>query len=219
MQQDESRPWTMIPNPLGFPDLYAQSRSAIVAPTKLKSYDPTTGLSVKRPRVPQRKVPYAKDWLGRSFTKGDLLLGTGGSENIFFEVDEILLDDSLGQPYLDDCGGILVDTNDSNVYQLGNNRRDRTTIQLIDPSWIGTQLGLVLDPNPHFHHYYRDVPSNFRGAHFQSFKVRAKPISGDKRRSLTQNQITVVGEPLDRRTLELYLAAKEVPLVGDPIKF
>jgi len=206
MSPNDQRPWEQIPNPFGFLPVSEQ----------LKQIHSPQG-----PGSGKRTAPFAKDWLGQSFTKGDLLIGTRLQSNGLFEVDEIVLDDGKGNPYQGYSYGLHLNTRDHQLYwashpydPLKNARL--TAVQLIDPSWISPHLGLFA---PSRRSFYYDIPPEFTALAFQSFRVRVKPVDGDpKRRSLGPDQITAVGgAPLTRELSELHLQALKIPFLGDPI--
>jgi hypothetical protein len=210
MSAANQKPWDQIPNPFNFPPLEQQVKQ-IQRLQKVAS-----GV--------QRKTPFGKDWLGQSFTRGDLVLGTGGSDNSFFEVEDVILDDGKGNPYTEYSYHLYLEQSTQSVYQVTMDydpfqRIRREFIQLVDPEWIGTHIGLLIVYSP-YHSNYKKLPQDFEPLTLQSFKVRAKPLTGDsKRRSLTPSQITVMGKaPLTRELTEHYLAARETPLLGDPIE-
>ena len=209
MSTASQKPWDQIPNPFNFPPLEQQVK-------QIQQLQPAAGSA-------QRKAPFGKDWLGQSFAKGDLILGTGGSDNSFFEVEEIILDDGKGRPYEEYEFRLYLEQSTQRVYWISWDydyaaRDNREFIQLVDPEWIGTHLALLLLPETH--RRFKKLPKDFALLTLQSCKIRAKPLAGDgKRRSLTPSQITVMGKaPLTRELTEHYLAAKKIPLVGDRIE-
>lgn len=203
-----NRPWEDLPNPYRFPPLWEQAQNIYTAPPDI----------YRQPRgVFQRTSPVGRDWLGVGFQKGDILLANVKNENELFEVDEIFLDDSRGQPY-SRGGNLAVEKSSNEIFLVGFQRqpgpgvyRSFTTLQRIDRDWIGTHLGVVVyDGTP------GGLDASFAEIRLQTFRVRCKPLGGGKKRNLSQDQITVFGQDLDRNLLEPYLASRAIPFIGDP---
>ena len=210
----EDRPWLSIPNPFGFEPLYEQVKHIYQSPPR--GYSKPKG-------VKQRTAPLGRDWLGAGFQKGDVVQGTVSGTTELLVVEEIFLDDGKGQPYTwnthlvlqKSSGRILQAVNRWNYN--GSQRQHTLEIQPVEMSWIGNHLGLV-SLNSSLH---QGLDDDYVALAFQTFRVRCKPLVNSKwttnaKRSLTQGQVTVIGQDSDRSLLELRLNCRDVPLMGEP---
>lgn len=209
----DRKPWLDIPNPFGFMPLYEQINH--IYPMPAPNYS-----GAKPKGVHRRTAPIGRDWLGVGFQKGDLILGSVRNTNELLEVDEIFLDDGRGNPYSDSHTNLVLQKSTGRVLRFSrewNSSKNTTTVRLqpVDMSWIGNHLGLLGSDNA------KNLGDDFIDLSFQTFRVRAKALvtrswdSGAKR-SLTQHQVTVLGQDADRGLIDLRLACDEIPLIGNP---
>lgn len=203
------RPWESLPNPFCFATLAEVAKSVHQHPR----YDPN---APSTPQV-QRSSPVGRDWLGAGFQAGDLVLASSGGTSSIFEVDEIFLDDSEGSPYIERTNNLVINRDTLEVFHAKEIRRDPNYNRIltpVDPTWIGTHMGLVRTNNRNHWH----LGHQFETLVYQSLRVRAKPFGAKgspKKRSFAQKHLTVYGEALSRETLERMVLSKEVPLLNN----
>lgn len=152
--------------------------------------------------------------MGVGFQQGDLVLASSSQTLAIFEVDTIFLDDSVGRPYLhNQFGGLVLHTATGEILNAGY-RAGKTELQAVDPTWIGTHLGLVSleDQLPP-----RDLGDDFKRIVFQSYRVRVKPVgqtADNKKRNFPQEHITVFGSHMSKDTIERLIDSRKIPVVN-----
>lgn len=202
-----AEPWKHLPNPFGFPEIGEQAQHI---------HYPMTPIPGSKTKAVQRTSPYAKDWLGVLFSKGDLVLTRTSDIHKIMEVEEIFLDDARGNPYTADYyHRLAVHKASGLLYIVETQWQGPTVLKEVDPSWIGYHLGLVARK--------RDVllPPEFESVEGQGYRARCMPIDGNiysARKSIEQKHLSVFGVQIDRATTELYQAARVLPLTGREIK-
>lgn len=209
----DEKPWLNLPNPFGFMPLYDQINHIYPIPKVNYSSSKPKGLR-------RRTVPVGKDWLGVGFQKGDIVLGTVRGSNELLVVDEIFLDDGSGRPYSSHTNLVLQKSSGRLLYAGLQWDPSYTTsapeLQEVEMSWIGNHLSLLGSYNP-----AHGLDDDFIAISLQTFRVRCAPLAksewgSNAKRSLTQNQITVLDQAVNRELLELRLSCREIPLLGDP---
>lgn len=214
------RPWDGLPNPFNFPTLGEASKNIYKAPPRPGFPLYGNGKQVKvTPAAPQRTTTVGRDWMGVGFQQGDLVLAATGGTLGVFEVDTIFLDDANGSPYLErpefvdtaprQSWELVIDKSTGQIFQ--SSRSGKPELIPVDPSWLGPYLGLVSVGKT-----YRDLGDPFEKINFQSYRVRVKPVganAGTKKRSFTQEHITVFGNQMDRGLIEQLLDSRYVPVL------
>lgn len=207
------RPWENLSNPFNFPTLAAAAKNVYLYPSALLAGNPNYAPHSKKPAAPQRSVAVGRDWMGVGFQQGDPVLASNGSTMSVFEVDEIFLDDSNGKPYLlEPSTGWLVRHKTTGEILYSGYQGQALELRRIDPTWIGTHLGLVTTGEKFYW-----LGDDYERISFQSFRVRVKPVgpdAGSKKRNFTQEQVTVLNQHQDLATIELLLKARRIPLLG-----
>lgn len=210
------RPWEGLPNPFGFPPLSEAAKSVYQYPSSLLNslgYVSNAGKKPSKSR-PQRSSSVGRDWLGTGFQRGDLLLVASGNTLSVFKADEIFLDDASGAPYLHRSGGLVIHKPTGDIFQANKDwtgGSGKIILTPVDPTWIGTNLGLVA--------MGRDVnglSDDFELLGFQSFKVRAEPFGDSNntaKRSFPQEHVTVYGSALSEDEVERKMLSRNTPLL------
>lgn len=152
--------------------------------------------------------------MGVGFQQGDLVLASTTQTLSIFEVDTIFLDDSVGRPYMNNAyGGLVIHKSTGEILNAGY-RAGKTELHPVDPTWLGTHLGLVSleDQLPP-----RDLGDDFKRIAFQSYRVRVKPVGNaadPKKRNFAQEHITVFGNQMDRGVIDRLLDSRKIPVLN-----
>lgn len=199
------RPWEGLPNPFGFPTLAEAAKD-------IRSFD-SRSIHSSSSLAHQRTSTVGRDWMGVGFQQGDLVLASTSQTLAIFEVDTIFLDDSVGRPYMYDASGGLVVHEATGEILSAQYRSGKTELYPVDPTWLGTHLGLVslvnqLPP--------RELGDDFKKIAFQSYRVRVKPVgqtADAKKRNFPQEHITAFGNQMSRDTVERLIDSRKIPVL------
>lgn len=165
---------------------------------------------------PQRRSAVGRDCFGNGFKVGDRILASVDSRSKVLEVEEIFLDDSTGCPYYSyGSHPYIVPTL---AFHLPSGevfstyyRRGKTVTVPIDPTWLGSHLGLVS-----FSQGVGELSDDFKRVYFQSFRVQARPVGSDagaKSMSIPQDRIAVFDMQLTPEELERLTYSLELPVL------
>ena len=208
-----AQPWDELPNPAGFLPLSEQIKTIHMVP-KIYSWRPSAPTAKVKPRTSL----FARDHFGVAIRRGDIVLGTSSSPEVL-RIEEIVLDDSKGNPHTDvGHSRFVMDRATGQIFSYSSNWQAKDSIQPLDMSWWGTGIGLVGSDDMSFVRGQLS-PTDYMEVAFQHFKARCRPVYGEdlKLRSVSQHLITSLLSPNEMDLLEHYIASKRVPYTGDPI--